>query len=101
MINKTSPDFVFVALGCPKQERWMAEHKGKVNSCMIGLGGVFEVFSGEKSRAPKWMQQYSLEWVHRLAQDPSRLWKRYLVTNTLFMILLLIQIIKVRVLGKR
>lgn len=98
MINQKNPDFVFVALGCPKQEKWMAEHKGKINSCMIGLGGALEVYAGIKSRAPKWMQDYSLEWLYRLIQDPKRLWKRYLMTNTLFMLLLLFQLMKVRVL---
>lgn len=96
-INNKNPDFVFVALGCPKQEKWMAEHKDKIHSCMIGLGGALEVYAGVKNRAPKWVQDYSLEWMYRLAQDPRRLWKRYLVTNTWFVFLLLIQIVKVRV----
>ncbi len=97
MINQKNPDFIFVALGCPKQEKWMAEHKNKINSCMIGLGGALEVYADIKDRAPQWMQDYSLEWMYRLMQDPRRLWKRYLVTNTLFVFLLFIQIVKVRV----
>ncbi len=97
MINQKNPDFVFVALGCPKQEKWMAENKNKINSCMIGLGGALEVYADIKDRAPQWMQDYSLEWMYRLMQDPRRLWKRYLVTNTLFVFLLFIQIVKVRV----
>ncbi len=96
-INNINPDFVFVALGCPKQEKWMAEHKNKVNSCMIGFGGALEVYAGVKDRAPKWMQDYSLEWLYRFIQDPKRLWKRYLVTNSLFIILLCIQIVQLRV----
>jgi len=100
MINQKNPDFVFVALGCPKQEKWMDEHKNKINSCMIGLGGALEVYAGIKDRAPQWMQDYSLEWIYRLVQDPKRLWKRYLVTNTLFVFLLFKQIIKVRVLKR-
>ncbi|MBU1658141.1 WecB/TagA/CpsF family glycosyltransferase [bacterium] len=92
-INSFNPDFVFVALGCPKQEKWMAEHKGKINSCMIGLGGALEVYADVKGRAPKWMQDYSLEWVFRLVQDPKRLWKRYLYTNSLFIILFIKQFI--------
>jgi len=86
-INKFNPNFVFVALGCPKQEKWMAEHKGKINSCMIGLGGALEVYAGVKNRAPLWMQNNSLEWLYRLIQDPKRLWKRYLYTNSLFILL--------------
>jgi len=96
-INNINPDFVFVALGCPKQEKWMAEHKGKINSCMIGLGGAIEVYAEVKNRAPKWMQDNSLEWLHRLIQDPRRLWKRYLVTNSLFIGLFLVQYIKIKV----
>jgi len=97
MINRNNPDFVFVALGCPKQEKWMAEHKNKINSCMIGFGGALEVYADQKDRAPQWMQNYSLEWLYRLIQDPKRLWKRYLVTNSLFVGLLFIQFVKVRV----
>lgn len=99
-INEMHPDLVFVALGCPKQERWMAEHKDKINSCMIGLGGAFEVYADVKSRAPKWMQDSSLEWLYRLIQDPKRLWKRYLVTNTLFIVLFIKQFIQIRILKK-
>lgn len=94
MINNYSPNFVFVALGCPKQEKWMAEHEGKINSCMIGLGGALEVYAGVKKRAPKWMQANSLEWLYRLIQDPKRLWKRYFYTNNLFIILLIKQLIQ-------
>jgi len=100
IINSANPDFVFVALGCPKQEKWMAEHIGKIKSCMIGLGGAFDVYAGIKNRAPRWMQHYSLEWLYRLVQDPLRLWKRYLLTNTLFVFLLVMQIIKVRIIKK-
>ncbi len=95
-INKYNPDFLFVALGCPKQEKWMEEHKNRINSCMIGLGGAFEVYSGEKKRAPRWMQKFCLEWIYRLFQDPVRLWKRYFFTNTVFLVLIFFQIVKVR-----
>lgn len=99
-INQTTPNFVFVALGCPKQEKWMAEHKEKVQSCMIGLGGAFEVYAGIKGRAPLWMQKTSLEWLYRLLQDPKRLWKRYLYTNSLFIFLLSKQIIATKIFKK-
>lgn len=97
MINDYNPDFVFVALGCPKQEKWMAEHKNKIKSCMIGFGGAFEVYAGVKKRAPVWMQKYSLEWLYRLLQDPKRLFKRYLYTNTIFLILIIFQYVKVKI----
>lgn len=97
MINRHNPDFVFVALGCPKQEKWMTEHKNKIHSCMIGLGGAFEVYANLKDRAPQWMQDYSLEWLYRFVQDPKRLWKRYLMTNPLFIGLLFIQLVNLKV----
>lgn len=96
-INCAKPNFVFVALGCPKQEKWMAEHRDKINSCMIGLGGAFEVYARVKERAPIWMQKTSLEWLYRLIQDPKRLFKRYLNTNTLFVILFIKQWVKVKI----
>jgi N-acetylglucosaminyldiphosphoundecaprenol N-acetyl-beta-D-mannosaminyltransferase len=86
-INSAQPDLVFVALGCPKQEKWMAEHKGKINSCMLGVGQAFNVYAGIEKRLPKWMRDLSLEWTYRLVLEPKRLWKRYLVTNSLFLIL--------------
>jgi len=100
MINDENYDFVFVALGCPKQERWMSEHKGKIKSCMIGLGGALEVYAEVKDRAPKWIQDYSLEWLYRLAQDPKRLWKRYLYTNNKFILLFVIQYLSVKIFKK-
>lgn len=87
-INNSGANIVMVALGCPNQELWMARHKGKINAVMIGLGGAFPVYAGIQPRAPKWMQFYSLEWLYRLRQEPRRLFKRYLVTNTLFLVLL-------------
>jgi N-acetylglucosaminyldiphosphoundecaprenol N-acetyl-beta-D-mannosaminyltransferase len=87
-INSSHPDFLFVSLGCPKQEKWMAEHKDKIKSCMIGIGGAFPVYAGLQNRAPRWMQRFSLEWLYRLGQEPKRLWKRYFYTNSLFVILI-------------
>ena len=83
-INETSPDFVWVGLGAPKQEQWMAEHQGKVQGLMVGVGAGFDYFAGNIVRAPEWMQKANLEWVYRLMQDPKRLFMRYLVTNSKF-----------------
>lgn len=83
-INATGAHIVMVSLGCPKQERWMAAMKGKVNGVMLGLGGAFLLYAGVDSRAPKWMRDLSLEWLYRFALEPRRLWKRYLVTNSIF-----------------
>lgn len=85
-INTSGAGIVFVGLGCPKQERWMAEHRGKLNAVMIGVGAAFDFHAGTVQRAPAWMRDNGLEWLHRLASEPGRLWKRYLVTNTLFIV---------------
>jgi len=92
-INQFNPDFVFVALGCPKQEKWMAKHKGKINSCMIGLGGAFPVYAGLQTRAPKWMCDNSLEWLYRLKLEPRRLFGRYFRTNIKFIYYICIDLI--------
>lgn len=83
-INETKPDFVWVGLGAPKQEKWMAAHQGKVNGLMIGVGAGFDYYAGNIERAPEWMQKRNLEWVYRLLQDPKRLFGRYWHTNTKF-----------------
>lgn len=83
-INSTNPDFVWVGLGAPKQERWMAAHQGKVHGLMVGVGAGFDYHAGNIDRAPQWMQKSNLEWVYRLMQDPRRLFGRYWHTNTRF-----------------
>lgn len=90
-INQVGAQIVFVALGCPKQEKWMSSMKGKINACMIGIGGALPVLIGEQKRAPKWMQELSLEWFYRFIQEPKRLFKRYAYTNSKFIYLLLKQ----------
>ena len=79
-----NPDFIWVGLGAPKQERWMAIHQGRVNGLMVGVGAGFDYFAGNISRAPAFMQNHNLEWLYRLFQEPRRLFKRYLVTNSKF-----------------
>lgn len=83
-INETKPDFVWVGLGAPKQEKWMAAHQGRINGLMIGVGAGFDYHAGNIDRAPEWMQKSNLEWVYRLLQDPRRLFGRYWHTNTKF-----------------
>lgn len=84
MINQSNADFVWVALGAPKQEKWMEQHQGRIKAFMVGVGAAFDYFAGNISRAPQWMQRCNLEWLYRLLQDPKRLFKRYLYTNTKF-----------------
>lgn len=93
-INKSGANTVWVSLGCPKQEQWMADHKGRIHAVMIGVGAAFDYHAGTITRAPEWMQKNGLEWLHRLCSEPKRLWKRYLVTNTLFLGFALGQLIR-------
>ena len=83
-INASGARVVFVSLGCPKQELWMASMRGRIDAVMIGVGAAFDYHAGTLKRAPLWMQQRGLEWFYRLCTEPRRLWKRYLVTNSLF-----------------
>ena len=84
-INAAPPDFVWVGLGAPKQERWMAAHEDRVQALMIGVGAAFDYEAGNIRRAPRWMQKHSLEWLYRLLQDPKRLFGRYLNTNVRYL----------------
>lgn len=86
MINHSDAHVVFVGLGCPKQEKWMATHRGRINAVMIGVGAAFDYHSGVVKRAPLWWQHNGLEWLYRLGSDPRRLLKRYMITNILFVI---------------
>ena len=88
-INSTNQDFVWVALGAPRQEIFCHRMQGRINGLMVGVGGAFNVLAGIVPEAPRWMQKMSLEWLFRLIQEPRRLFKRYLVTNTRFIWLLI------------
>ena len=83
-INNSGADFCWIGLGAPKQEQWMYYHRGKIKVLMLGVGAGFDYYAGNIKRAPKWMQKLSLEWLYRLMQDPKRLFKRYVVTNSKF-----------------
>jgi len=77
-INAARPHIVWVGLSTPKQERWMAEHLGRIEApVMIGVGAAFDFLAGTKRQAPKWMQRHALEWLFRLYSEPRRLWRRY------------------------
>jgi N-acetylglucosaminyldiphosphoundecaprenol N-acetyl-beta-D-mannosaminyltransferase len=85
-IHQSGAHIVFVGLGCPKQEQWMAKHRGLINAVMIGVGAAFDYHAGTIKRAPIWWQRHGVEWLYRLAQEPRRLLRRYVVTNTLFVL---------------
>ena len=77
-INAAKPDLLFVALGNPKQELWMGRNADRLDvSVMIGVGGTFNFITGKVKRAPRWVQRSGLEWIHRICQEPGRLWRRY------------------------
>lgn len=87
-INRSGAHLVFVALGCPKQEEWAANNSPNINAVVLAVGAAIPFLSGLQKRAPKWMQNLSLEWLYRLIQEPRRLFKRYFYTNSYFMLLL-------------
>ncbi|TWD83295.1 N-acetylglucosaminyldiphosphoundecaprenol N-acetyl-beta-D-mannosaminyltransferase [Kribbella amoyensis] len=79
-INAAAPDIVWVGLGAPKQERWMADHRDRLDAAiLIGVGAAFDFHTGRLDRAPVWMQKAGLEWSYRLSKEPRRLWKRYVL----------------------
>jgi len=83
-INESGAKILFLGLGCPKQERWMAHNMDKINALMIGVGAAFDFYAGTKKMAPIWMMKLGLEWLYRLITEPGRLWKRYLMNNPRF-----------------
>lgn len=92
---------LLVGLGCPKQEEWMARHQGRLPLVMIGVGAAFSFHSGEVSQAPRWMMRQGLEWLYRLLVEPRRLWRRYLLNNPAFVVLMGWQLVGYWLRGKR
>lgn len=90
-INSSEVNILFVGIGCPKQEMWMAKHKAQLNCVMLGVGAAFDYISGIKKEAPKWVQNIGMEWLFRLGTEPARLWQRYLKHNPRFIYYLLLQ----------
>lgn len=97
MINATDPDVVWVGLSEINQDTWMYEHRGKLNApVLIGIGAAFDFLAGTKRQAPEWMRENGLEWLFRLLQEPRRLWRRYLVYGSKFLILVFLEQLGVR-----
>jgi N-acetylglucosaminyldiphosphoundecaprenol N-acetyl-beta-D-mannosaminyltransferase len=86
MINNSGARIVWIGLGCPKQEAWMLAHRDRLNAVLVGVGAAFDFHAGVVKRAPVWLRQIGLEWLHRMCQDPRRLARRYLATNSRFII---------------
>ena len=92
-INHSGARILFVGLNTPKQDYWMAAHRGRVQAVMIGVGAAFDFLAGTKSQAPRWMMKVGLEWLFRLVTEPRRLWKRYLKHNPRFVVLFAMQLL--------
>lgn len=95
-INAAKPDILFMGLGCPKQENWMAAHKNKLNSVMLGVGASFDFYACNVKESPEWLGKLGLEWLYRLTQEPRRLWRRYLILNPRFIFLAVMQLLKLK-----
>jgi N-acetylglucosaminyldiphosphoundecaprenol N-acetyl-beta-D-mannosaminyltransferase len=94
-LDRSGARILFVGLGTPKQERWMAAHK-QVNAVMLGVGAAFDFLAGTKRQAPRLVQRLGLEWLYRLVYEPRRLWRRYLYRNPRFVILFAAQLLRER-----
>lgn len=95
-MNASGAGVVLVGRGCPRQERWVAQHLGRVNAAMLAVGAAFDYLAGNLRRPPAWMQRHGLEWMFRLALEPRRLAKRYLVYNSLFLLRFGRELLRVR-----
>lgn len=95
-ISQSGAKLVFVGLGCPKQEQWMARQQGKLTAVMLGVGAAFSFHSGEVAQAPRWLMKIGLEWLYRLLKEPRRLWQRYLINNPSFLLLFALQLLNDR-----
>jgi len=96
-INASKASILLVAFGAPLQEQWIVRHRALLQpTILMGVGGLFDFFSGNIKRAPRWMREIGLEWVYRLMQEPERMWKRYVIGNPLF----LYRVIKWKVIGR-
>lgn len=94
-INDSKADFLWVSLGAPKQELWISDHLDRIHvPVQVGVGAAFDFFTGNVQRAPAWMQQAGMEWLFRLIKEPRRLWRRYVIYNTMFLLYLIPEIIK-------
>jgi len=86
LINEARPDIVWVGLGCPKQNLWMARFRPRLEApVLVGVGAAFDFLAGVKRQAPRWVQRSGFEWLFRLLCEPRRLWRRYLVNNSIFL----------------
>lgn len=95
-VNTSGAGILLIGLGCPKQDYFAADHVDRIQAVQLCVGAAFDFHAGTKATAPEWMQRRGLEWAFRLSQEPQRLWKRYLITNSLFIIKLVGQLVRQR-----
>ena len=95
-IHESGADIVLVGRGCPRQERWVAQHRGVVQAPMLAVGAAFDYIAGNLQRPPRYLQRAGLEWLFRLSHEPRRLFRRYLVHNSLFCLLLAREVLQKR-----
>ncbi len=102
LISRAAPDVLWVGLGTPKQERWMHEHRDQLQvPVLVSVGAAFDILSGRRKQAPRWMREHGLEWLFRLLQEPRRLWRRYLVYGAQFIVYLAVDSLRGRGFGAR
>jgi N-acetylglucosaminyldiphosphoundecaprenol N-acetyl-beta-D-mannosaminyltransferase len=99
-INEKAPDILFMGLGCPKQENWMAAHREQITAVMLGVGASFDFYAGNVKECPEWLGRLGLEWLFRLTQEPKRLWRRYLILNPRFVWLATLQLLGLKAFDK-
>jgi N-acetylglucosaminyldiphosphoundecaprenol N-acetyl-beta-D-mannosaminyltransferase len=85
-LEEANIDWLFVGLGCPKQEKWIATYRTKLDCHALAVGAAFDWLSGSIKKPPDWMERFGLAWVYRLLKNPSKMWSRYLIYNTKFLI---------------
>jgi N-acetylglucosaminyldiphosphoundecaprenol N-acetyl-beta-D-mannosaminyltransferase len=97
MLKLQKPDFMWIGLGVPKQERFIAQYATKLDAkIMIGVGAAFDIHTGRLKDAPAWVKNAGMQWLHRLLQEPRRLWRRYLLMNPVFIILIILQLLHLK-----
>ena len=100
LISHAAPDVLWVGLGTPKQERWIHEHRGQLDvPVLVSVGAAFDILSGRRNQAPRWMREHGLEWLFRLLQEPRRLWRRYLIYGAEFIAYLAVDRLRVKDFG--
>lgn len=101
LLRESGARLVLAGIGCPKQERWMAAHADRLDAVLVGVGAAFDLLAGDTGDAPRWMRDIGLEWLWRLALEPRRLWRRYLIQNPRFVARFTVQVLASRIPRRR